>query len=165
MVAQQPFGEDKSRRTIVIIVALVAALAVGGLFYVLMSKSAAPSIPTRLADAIRAGSPEYDEYKARIPLDPPEAEESKRALGDWMMTLRTVARNFSGRTITGLEVHAAVVDHQGQPVKERTVVMIPGRLSELEPNKTMPIFVTLDGMSDEDDRANIKMDVTAFKFK
>jgi hypothetical protein len=81
------------------------------------------------------------------------------------MTLHTTVRNLTGRTITGLEMHAAVVDHQNQPVKERTMVIIPGRLSELEPNKTLYVPITLDGMGDDDDRANIKMEVTGFTLK
>jgi hypothetical protein len=50
-------------------------------------------------------------------------------------------------------------------VKERTVVVVPTRLPELEPNKTMTVQVMLEGFSDTDDRANIKMEVTGFKFK
>jgi hypothetical protein len=74
-------------------------------------------------------------------------------------------RNFTGRTITGLEVRAAVVDHDGKPVKERTVVVIPGRQADLEPNKTMKVSVMLEGFTDNDDRANIKMEVVGFKLK
>ena len=74
-------------------------------------------------------------------------------------------RNLTGRTINGLEVWAAVVDHQDKPVRERTVVVIPTELHpELEPNKTMDVIVTL-GVSDSDDRANIRMEITAFRFK
>jgi hypothetical protein len=42
---------------------------------------------------------------------------------------------------------------------------VPTRQAELEPNKTMLVQVMLDGMSDADDRANIKMEVTGFRFK
>jgi len=59
-----------------------------------------------------------------------------------------------------------VVDHQGKPVKQRTVVVMPNdRRSELEPNKTMVVEVVLDGMSNTDDRANIRMEVAGFRFK
>jgi len=43
--------------------------------------------------------------------------------------------------------------------------VIPGRQPELPPNKTLQVNITLDGMSDTDARANIKMEVTGFKFK
>jgi len=52
--------------------------------------------------------------------------------------------------------------HDGKPVKQRTVVVIPGRQPELDPNKTMRVSILIDGFTDEDDRANIKMEVTGF---
>ncbi len=94
-----------------------------------------------------------------------EADEAKRALGDIVMSLQGTVRNFSGRTLTGLEISAAVVNHQGQPVKQRTVVVIPARQAELDHNRTIPVQVMLEGMTDADDRANIRMEVTAFTFK
>jgi hypothetical protein len=67
--------------------------------------------------------------------------------------------------LTGLEIRAAVVDYEGKPIKQRSVVVIPTRQPELPPNKTMQVNVTLDGMKDSDSRANIKMEVVAFRFK
>jgi hypothetical protein len=120
---------------------------------------------TTLEGAIRPGSAEWDQYSKKILLDEPVADEAKRALGDWVMTLHTTARNFTGKTIVGLEMRASVVDHDGKPVKDRTLVVIPGRQSELEPNKTMHVAINVEGMTDNDDRANIKMEVTAFKLR
>src|SRR6266850_2140941 len=166
MRAEQNFSQEKSPRGIIIAVALVAAVLIGGVFYVLMRKSMRDSPPPRLDNAIRAGSPDFEKYKKLIPLDEPEADESPRALGDIVMTLRTTARNFTGRTIIRLEVRAAVVDHQNQSVKERTMVVIPlPDREELEPNKTMFVGVRLEGMTESDDRANIKMEVVGFRFK
>ena len=167
MPAEHSTPDEKSRRTIVIVVAVIAALLIGGFFYLLMRKTWAPSTPPRLEGAIRAGSPEWQKYSKQIALDDPEAEQSPRALGDIVMTLHTTARNFTGRTITGLEVRGVVVDHEGQAVKEATVVVIPafGGRAELEPNKTMRVSVTLDGFTDSDDRANIKMEVTGFRLQ
>lgn len=150
---------------IVIVVAVIAAALIGGSFYLLLRKSMAPSAPPSLSGAIRPGSADWPKYSKQIALDDPEADESPRALGDIVMTLHTTARNFTGRTITGLEVRAAVLDHQGHPVKEQTVVVIPTVMrSGLEPNKTMQVSVALYGFTNSDDRAKIKMDVTGFKF-
>ena len=121
--------------------------------------------PTGLQGAIREGSPQWEENRKNIVLDDPEATEAKRALGDITMTLVTTVRNLTGKTLNGLEIRAAVVDYDGKPVKQRTVVIIPDRQVELAPNKTLRVPVTLDGMSDTDARANIKMEVTGFKFK
>jgi hypothetical protein len=156
---------DQARRSIIIGVAVVAAVAIAVLFYVLMRATGGGTAEPKLEGAIRPGSPEFEQYRSRIVLDEPEAEESKRALGDIVMPLHTTVRNFTGRTLNGLEITGSVLDHQDKAVKSRTVVVIPGRQSELENNRTLYVTVVLDGMTDKDDRAKIKMEVTAFRFK
>src|SRR5258708_36846773 len=115
MPAEHSFPEDKSPRAIIIAVAVVAAVLIGGVFYVLMRKSMRDSPPLTLDNAIRAGSPDFEKYKKLIPLDEQEADESPRALGDIVMTLPATPRNFPDRSITGLKVHAPIGDHQHQP--------------------------------------------------
>jgi hypothetical protein len=162
---QVPEAED-SQRKIIIVVAVIAAVAIAGLFYFLMRATGGGTVEPTLAGAIRSGSPEFDAYQSKIFLDPPEAYESKRALGDIVMNLQTTVRNFTGRTLTGLEIKGMVVDHQGKPVRGHTVVVLPNnQQTELEPNRTIPVQVRLEGMTDKDDRANIKMEVTGFKFR
>lgn len=156
----------ESRSTLIIIVAIGAAIVIAGFFYILMRTARTPpGVDPTLQGAIRPGSAEWNQNIQNIRLDEPEAEEAKRALGDTVMSLHTIVRNLTGKTLNGLEVRAAVVDHQGKSVKERTVIMVPTRQPEIEPNKTMKVQVMLEGMSDTDDRANIKMEITGFKFK
>jgi hypothetical protein len=156
----------ESNRTLIIVVAVVAAVAIAGLFYGLMRfAGSGPTVDSGLQGAIREGTPQFEQFKSQIVLDDPEATEAKRALGDIVMSLQTTVRNLTGKTLSGLEIRAAVVDYEGKPVKQRSVVVVPTRQPELAPNKTMQVTVTLDGMSDADARANIKMEVSAFKFK
>jgi flagellar basal body-associated protein FliL len=163
---RQISDDDGSRRKVIIIVAVVAAIILATLFYFLMRASSGIRVDPTLEGAIRAGSPEFAENQPKIVLDAPEATEAKRALGDIVMNLQTVARNFTGRTLSGLEVKGSVVDHQGKPVRERTMVVIPtSQNPELEPNRTMLIRIPIEGMTEADDRANIKVEVTGFKFK
>jgi hypothetical protein len=156
----------ETNRTLIIVVAIGAALLIAVLFLVLFwtMGGGTTSEPT-LQGAVREGAPQFEEYKSKIVLDDPEATEAKRALGDIVMTLSTTVRNVTGKTITGLEIRAAVIDYEGKPIKQRTVVVIPARQPELAPNKTLPVNVTLDGMKDSDARANIKMEVVGFKLK
>lgn len=156
---------DDSRRKVIIIVAVIAALAIGGLFYFLMRASSGITVEPTLEGAIRPGSPEFAAYASKIFVEAPEADEAKRALGDLVMNLQTTVRNFTGRTLNGLEMRGTVVDHQGKQVRQQTVVVIPTRKPELEPNHSMAVRIRLEGMTDADDRANIKMEVTGFKFK
>lgn len=157
--------EDKSRRKLIIFVAAFAAAFIAAFFYLLLRNTAVPSPPPTLAGAVRAGSPDFEKYSKLIVLDEQEADEAKRTMGDTVMSLHTTVRNLTGRTISGLEIRGAVVDHDGKPVKERTVVVIPGRQPELDPNKTMKASVMLEGFKDSDDRANIKMEVTGFTLR
>ncbi len=157
---------DGSRRKIIIIVAVVAAIILAALFYFLMRASTSRPPDPLLQGAIRSGSNEWTLYASKIHLDAPEATEAKRALGDIVMDLQTNVRNFTGRTLTGLEIKGSVVNRQGQPVRERTVVVIPTQQQpELEPNRTMFVVISIVGMTDADERANIKMEVTGFKIK
>jgi len=157
--------ETESRRTLIIIVAIAAAIVIALFFYLLLRAGGSGGAEPTLQGAIRPGSPEFDQYKTQVVMDDPEAFESKRALGDIVMTLKTTVRNLSGKTLNGLEMRAAVVDHQGKAVREKTVVVVPGRVREIPPNKTMDVPITLEGMKDTDDRANIKMEITGLKFK
>lgn len=157
----------ESRKTLIIVIAVGAAILIAGFFYILMrASSRGPATAERLQGAIRPGSPEFAQFKEKIILDEPEADEARRPLGDIVMTLRTTVRNLTDRTLSGLEIRAAVVDGNGKAVKERTVVVIPSsRAQELAKNKTLLVPVTLEGMSESDYRANISMEITAFKFK
>ena len=157
---------DDSRRKIIIIVAVIAALAVGGLIYLLLLTIGTGAPEPTLQGAIRAGAPEFAQYESRIVLDQPEAQQMQQALGGIVMDLQTIAHNFTGRTLTGLEVKASVVDHQDKPVKQRTLVVLPNaQQSDLEQNRAMLVRVRIEGFTDKDDRANIKMEVTGFRFK
>ena len=156
---------SESNRTLIIIVAVAAAVVIALLFYLLMRAGGGRTTEPTLQGAIRAGSPQFEQYKSQIVLDDPEATEAKRALGDIVMSLQTTVRNLTGKTLNGLEIRAAVVDYQQQPVKQRTVIVVPTRQPELPPNKTMQVVVMLEGMSETDARANIKMEVTGLKFK
>ncbi|HXQ69301.1 MAG TPA: hypothetical protein VN844_02390 [Pyrinomonadaceae bacterium] len=167
MAAQDRRLEElESRRTLIIVIAVAAAVVIALFFFLLFQVGGSGGTgDPRLEGAIRAGSQEFEQYKTQIVLDDPEATEAKRPLGDTVMSLSTTVRNLSNKTLVGLEIRGAVVDHQGQPVKEKTVIMIPTRQAELAPNKTMRVSVLLEGMKDTDDRANIKMEVAAVKFK
>ena len=116
-------------------------------------------------ELIRAGSQDFEKYQQLIKIDGLEASEAARAIGDIVMTLQATVRNFTGRTINGLEVRVAVVDLEGKPVKERTLRVIPNQKPELDNNQTMKAQALLEGISKDATRANIMMEVTGFSFK
>ena len=167
---------DGSRRTIFVVAGLVAILLIGGLIVFLKTrpepKPAGAPVDQKLEGGVRAGTPEFEKYRELIKLDEPVADYSDSVSGDVQMNLATTVRNFTGRTITGLEMRGALVDFEGKPIKERTKIVIPsGSLNELENNGTAKVPIALPGFRG-DDKAKIesgqgvvKMEVTAVKLK
>jgi hypothetical protein len=113
----------------------------------------------------RAGGADFEKNRALIKIDDIEATESARAVGDIVMTFFGTVRNFTGRTLSGLEIRVAVVDLEGKPVKERTLMVIPNQKTELDNNQTMKVQALLEGISKNATRANLKMEVTGYSFK
>jgi hypothetical protein len=165
---QQAVENDRTLWTIYVVVGVISLLLVGGIIYIARRPAATNTQQNKLEGALRAGTRDFEKYKALITVDKPEATEGARAIGDIVMTLTTTVRNFTGKTIDGLEIRGSVVDLEGNTVKDRTVVVIPGvaqAVDSLEPNKTLAVPILLEGMSKEADRANIKMEVTAIRFR
>lgn len=167
MPAEHSIPEEKPKRTLVIVVAVIAAVLIGGVFYLLMRETAAPVTPTSLPGAIRAGSPEFEQYRPRIVLETSdEANQSTNVLGGFQMVLETNVRNLTGKTITGLELRGAVLKSDGSVLKDRILVAIPtAKNSELAPNKTMLVTIPISGIKESDDRAKLWVEVTGFTLR
>jgi hypothetical protein len=170
MSAKPNTDADDSRRKIFIITAIASALLIALLvFWATRSNSNGAGQQPQLAGAIREGAPEFAQARERIVVDfnaEDDAFESTRAVGDIVMTMRPKVRNFTGRTLSGLELQATVVDLDNKPVRQRTVIAIPtDRQPELEQNKVMEVAIMMEGFRKEDVRANIRIDVTGVKFK
>ena len=154
---------DNSRRAVYIIVAGVALALTALLLYFALRPSPPPAEP-RLEGAIRADSPEFAQVRERLVVEfdaDQNASESPRAIGDIVMFLEPTLRNLTGRTVESVELRASVLDLEGRPVKQRTVV----RQINLEPNKVMKVQFNIDGFKSSDVRANATVELTAAKFK
>ncbi|MGI9108352.1 MAG: hypothetical protein ACR2G4_19160 [Pyrinomonadaceae bacterium] len=160
---------EASRRKIFIIAGIVSALLVAALvFWATRSPTNDPGQQPRLADALRADAPEFAQLRERLVVDfspDDHAFESTRAIGDVVINMTPKVRNFTGRTLNGLELQATVVDLEGNPIQQRTVIAIPARQPELEPNKVMEVPIRMEGFKKDQTRANIKVEVTGVRFK
>lgn len=166
---------DKTRRIIFIVAGLIAIALIAGLVVYLKTRpqpQPAAILDQKLDGGIRAGSPEFEKYRELIKLDEVDAEYSNTVASGIQMRLATTVRNFTGRTINGLEMKGSVTDLNGKPIKERTMVVIPsGAIDELENNQTARAPITIPGFKGEDSdriesgQAKIKMEITAIKFK
>lgn len=123
-----------------------------------------------LAGAYREGSPEFALYTKKIVAQTSEdrTTQSPTGMGTWTMFIGGTLRNITGKTITGLEIKVAVVDMAEKVVKEKVFTVVPNvkrEVSELPNNQILPVQVTIEGIEQGSDRANIRWKVTAIKVK
>jgi zinc-ribbon domain len=152
---------DGTRRLIFIAVAVVAALLIGGLAWWASRPSAQPG-EERLADAVRPGSPDFPSAERLVVDFRPDdnAEIGPTALGTWAVTMRPVVRNFTGRTVNGLEFRASGVDLSGNVIRERTFVT----QQEIEPNKVHTPAISVNFPQDNKP-ADLRLELTGVRFR
>ena len=151
---------DKSHLVIYAGIAVLGLLLVGGLAYLATRPTQKPG-EEKLADAIRPDSPDWPGNKLVVDFDPDEdATIGANALGNYVVTMKPTVRNFTGRTINGLEIHAAGLDLKGNVIRERIYV----NENELETNKTASPAISLNFPSDNRP-AQLKLELTGMRFK
>ena len=159
------FGErreerDKSRLLIYASLAVVGLLLVGGLAYLATRPTQKPG-EERLADAVRPDSPGWPGNKLVVDFDPDEnATIGANALGNYVVTMKPTVRNFTGRTVNGLEFRASGLDLKGNVIRERTYVTE----EEIEMNKTASPAIGLNFPSDNRP-AQLKLELTGVRYK
>jgi hypothetical protein len=151
-----------TRRKIFIAAGALCLLLLAGLAYLTTRPSSAPG-ERRLENALRPGAPEFEQVKERVVVDfdPDEnATIGVNALGAYPVNMKPTVRNFTGRTINGLEFYAAGLSLSGETIRERYFVTE----EEIAPNKvTSPVIgVTFPG-----DRrpAQLRLELTGVRFK
>jgi hypothetical protein len=161
---------DSSRKTIFIVVGLASALLIALLIY-FVTRPAPPAQQPRLANAVRADSPEFAQWRDRVAIDyivDNDTLDSISTIGGRTLTPQPTVRNFTGRTISGLELKATAVDLDGKPVRERTMIVIPNVFTgqqELGPNKFAKVTIPIEGFKKEDVPATIRIEMTGVRFK
>ncbi len=144
---------------------LIAVVAIGVVIGLLSMR---PSIEEQtaniLAGSLREGQPGFDELNKDIIISTADGTvQSPTGMGTISMFINGKIRNKGTKTITALEVNVGVVTQFNQVLKERRILVVPVQQATLGPDQTIPITLTLDGFSKEDDRANIRWKVTAIK--
>jgi len=164
-VPMASFGErreepDKSRLLIYAALAVVGLLLLGGLAYLATRPTQKPG-EEKLAGAVRPGAADFPGDKLIVDFDPDEdATIGANALGNYVVTMKPTVRNFTGRTVNGLEFRAAGLDLKGNVIRERTFVTE----EEIETNKTASPAIGLNFPSDNRP-AQLKLELTGVRFK
>jgi hypothetical protein len=172
---EQAEKKQNKAATLVVTAAIVllSALLILGFWYIRRQPAPNANVAqARLDNAVRRGTPEWDKNIKNLVLEVTADDkfESLKAMGGIWMKIQPTLRNFTGKSVTGLEMRVYVHDLQGRIVKEKTQIVIPGNINgvayeELENNKTVKIPLTLDGFKQTDERADIKMEITGFRLQ
>jgi hypothetical protein len=161
-------GQEKRGINKLLIGGAVVGLAVVGIAVWLLSfrPPMDEQIAQMLNGAYREGSPEFAEITKDIIISTDDRTvESPTGMGTISMFINGKIRNKGTKTITVLEVNVGVVTQFNKVLKERRIVVVPVQQSTLAPGETIPITLTMDGFTKDDDRANIRWKVTAIKTK
>lgn len=153
--------KDSTRLVIFVAVGIVAVVLLAGLAYLATRPAARPG-EEKLEGAIRPGSPDFPAPdRLMVEFDPNEnAFEGVTALGPWSETLKPTVRNFTGRTVNGLEFRAWGVDSKGNVIRERTFVSE----DEIAPNKVFVPSIEVVFPADKKP-ADLKLQLTGVRFK
>ena len=147
---------------------IIGAIVISAFIGIILMRPTTKQIQEQVIEnALREGNPEFELYTKKISIqtDTDRTTQSPTGMGNIMMNLRGIIRNMTGKTLTGLEIKAAVVDSFGNPVKEKELLVIPKQTERLEPGETFPVQVRIEGFSKDDDRAQIRWKVTAIKIE
>lgn len=165
-VPMSSFGQkreapDKSRMVIYAAVAFVALLLLGGLAYLATRPKQVPG-EERLEGAVRPGSPDFPgPDKLVVEFDPDEhALIGPTALGPWAVTFKPVVRNFTGRTVSGLEFRVSGLDLKGNVIRERVAI----NREEIEPNRIHTPPLSLNFPQDNKP-ADLRLELTGVMLK
>jgi len=145
---------------------VVGLLGIAAVVTWIMLTPTPPKQEPRIEGALTEGA-EFESIRKKIVVEPDYdyMREYRKITGEIAVNLVGVIRNFSGKTITGLEVVGSVVEKDtGKVIKERKAIVIPNSdRKQLENNKTLPISVLIDGFRESDNRDYIKWRITALK--
>ncbi|MEO7539823.1 MAG: hypothetical protein ABIV21_07330 [Pyrinomonadaceae bacterium] len=160
-----PKKEKRGINKVFILAALVGIVAIGAVIWLLSIRPSIDEQTSRILEgAFREGTPEFEQLNKDVIISTDDKTvESPTGMGTISMYINGKVRNKGTRTINVLEVNVAVVTQFNQPLRERRILVVPVQQSVLAPGETIPITLTVDGFTKDDDRANIRWKVTAIK--
>ena len=158
--------EKRGVNKIFLVGLLVGAAIIAGVMWLLTFQPTADEQRAKMVEGfVMEDAPGFADLSKDIVIstDFDRTTESPTGLGTIQMTIGGKIRNKGTKTVTGLEVNVGVIDRQNNFLKEKKVIFIPNQQPSLEPQQIIPVTVTLDGFSKEQERANVRWKVTGIK--
>ena len=126
-------------------------------------------IQARLDNAVRAGTPEFDSYKAKVTLEDHDKLASSNPLGMTQLVLNAKLTNRGDRTLTGIELSLRAMSYS-EPNKTLAInysLPVPRKRSQLPPGKSMTVTMKVDLPSkiSEGEISDIVPELTGLKFE
>lgn len=162
---EEPEKEKGSKKILLVALAAAVVAVIAAIALISLKPSQTVVEQDYLLGAYREDSPEFQNLTKKIVAQTIEDATTKSitGMGTTTMSIGGTIRNFSGKTITGLELKVAVVDTFNSVVKERVITVVPKQKEKLDNNETMPVRVNIEGIDPKADLANIRWKVTAIK--
>ena len=158
--------EKKGVNKIFLVGLLIGAVLIAGAVWLLTFQPTMEEQRAKMLEGfVLENTPEFEQITKDIVIstDFERTTESPTGLGTIQMKIGGKIRNRGTKTITGLEVNIGVVDRFNKVLREKKVIFVPNQQPRLEPQEIIPVTVTLDGFSNDDERANIRWKATAIK--
>jgi hypothetical protein len=147
------------------IITTVIMLVAVGVMRLALTQTLEKHLPEpRLDGLIRPGMTEFEQLREKIVVDQLVAGESTHSLDEFVIEVGATVRNTTGRTISGLEIRAALLDSHHLSVSERTVLIVPARQTVLDPGEAIKVRLMLEGVSPAAERVRPLMEVTGIGF-
>ena len=160
--------EPELRWPIVLLAALITAaiaMLVTVMHFVASTNSPVSRSPARYEWMLQPGQPDFDQFRQQITIEQVVGTEKLQPFNDLAVELTAVVRNETGRTISGLEMRAALLDNADSTLRERTVAVIPVHQTILEINEAINARILLEGIDRDSDRARPVLEVTGITFE
>ncbi len=157
--------EKKGINKVFIAALLVGVVVIGAAIWAMSFKPSMEDQTAKILEgSLHEDSPEFAALTKDIIISTDRNTiESPMAMGTISMFINGTIRNKGTHTLNALEINVAVVTQFNKVLKEKRILVVPTQVPRLEPENTIPVTVSLDGFSKDDDRANIRWKVTAIR--
>jgi hypothetical protein len=165
-----PAEADGSRKVVYLVVGVATLILVFALLVLTtplgvwmgLRSPAQPTAEPRLEGAIRPGSADYPAPDKLVVEFYPDQDASigVTGIGTYAVRMSPTVRNFTGRTVTGLEFRAAGLDFGGNVIRERIAISN----ERIEPNRVGTPAVSINFPADGRP-AQLKLELTGVRFE